>query len=92
MSDNEDNQELRRMQAEWRHQTTRDIDAVKDALSEIIATLSSLRGEFAKQSDTDKLRDRISSLEGDRAKMLGGWFVLTAGGGLLLWVLNKVWK
>ena len=88
MSDNE----LANMQREWRESTS---DAIRDTAVKVdlvLAQMAEMRRDFATAAQLNALAGRVSGLEGDRQRIIGGAFVLNLIGGLVLYLLVKLWK
>lgn len=84
--------ELAALQAELRDRDKQDMLAVKQQLALIMSQLAVMREEFAKAADLRETNAKVNKLDGERMKLVGGFFVLQAVGGLLMFIISKLWK
>lgn len=84
--------ELAALHAELRERDKADMAGLKSKLDLIMSQLSVMREDFAKMAEFEKLELRVAKLEAERMKLVGGFFVLQAVGGLLMFVISKHWK
>jgi polyhydroxyalkanoate synthesis regulator phasin len=80
------------LERELRERDKRDAAEIRGKLDIICSQLAVLREEFAKVADLERLEARVAQLEAERLKLVGGFFVLQAVGGLLMFILTKLWK
>jgi predicted nuclease with TOPRIM domain len=73
--------ELNELQREWRKEVSND-------LKELKRTLAEMREEFARAHEVTSLEVRVSALETERAKLIGGAIVLQLLGGFILWIFK----
>lgn len=83
---------LAELEHEIKERDRRELSDIKRSLDIITSQLAALREEFAKTTDLQKLELRVSHLEAERLKVIGGFFVLQAIGGILMVILTKLWK
>jgi polyhydroxyalkanoate synthesis regulator phasin len=83
---------LAELEHEIRERDKRELTDIRGKLDIICSQLAVLREEFAKNADLERLEARVAQLEAERLKLVGGFFVLQAVGGLLMFVLTKLWK
>jgi hypothetical protein len=84
--------ELMLMQLEWRREISDQIKDLKSLNTELRQQLYEMREDFVKSNELTVVKDRIDSLENDRAKIVGGMFVLQVVGSALLWLIMKFWN
>lgn len=84
--------ELAALHKELRDRDKQDMLAVKQKLDLIMDQLAVMREEFAKAEDLRETNAKVAKLDGERMKLVGGFFVLQAVGGLLMFVISKLWK
>lgn len=83
--------ELATLQKEWRSSVTSQIKTTERKLDMILGQLSELREEYVRDSDFKEMIDRVSRLENDRSKLIGAGVFFNAIGGLVLWLVYKIW-
>jgi hypothetical protein len=84
--------ELMLMQLEWRREISDQIKDLKTLNSELRQQLYEMREDFVKSNELLVVKNRVDSLENDRAKIVGGMFVLQVVGSALLWLIMKIWN
>jgi hypothetical protein len=80
------------MQLEWRREISDQIKDLKALNNEMRQQLYEMREDFVKSNELLVVKNRIDSLENDRAKIVGGMFVLQVVGSALLWLIMKIWN
>jgi hypothetical protein len=80
------------MQLEWRREISDQIKDLKILNNEMRQQLYEMREDFVKSNELLVVKNRIDSLENDRAKIVGGMFVLQVVGSALLWLIMKIWN
>tara|TARA_R110000868_G_scaffold316828_1_gene577680 strand:+ start:956 stop:1261 length:306 start_codon:yes stop_codon:yes gene_type:complete len=80
------------MQLEWRREISDQIKDLKVLNNEMRQQLYEMREDFVKSNELLAVKNRIDSLENDRAKIVGGMFVLQVVGSALLWLIMKFWN
>lgn len=90
MSD-ETSSELATLQREWRNSVTTQIKSTERKLDTIIGQLAVLREEFVREADFKEMANRVSHLENDRSKLIGAGVFFNAIGGIVLWLVYKIW-
>lgn len=80
------------MQLEWRREISDQIKDLKVLNNEMRQQLYEMREDFVKSNELLVVKNRIDSLENDRAKIVGGMFVLQVVGSALLWLIMKIWN
>lgn len=84
--------ELMLMQLEWRREISDQIKDLKTLNTELREQLYEMREDFVKSNELMAVQARVDSLENDRAKIVGGMFVLQIIGSALLWLIMKFWN
>ena len=84
--------ELMLMQLEWRREISDQIKDLKALNTELRLHLYEMREDFVKSNELAAVQMRIDSLENDRAKIVGGMFVLQVVGSAVLWLIMKFWN
>lgn len=84
--------ELTELQKEWRREVADSLRELRKQNLELLAEVREMRDQFAKQRDLDKLAERVTTLEGERSKMVGAVLVLQFIGGIAVWLITKYWK
>jgi hypothetical protein len=79
------------MQLEWRREISEQIKDLKVLNNELRQQLYEMREDFVKSHEVAALKGRIDSLENDRAKIVGGMFVLQVVGSAFIWLIMKIW-
>jgi hypothetical protein len=80
------------MQLEWRREISEQIKDLKTLNSELREQLYEMREDFVKSNELHSVKTRVDSLENDRAKIVGGMFVLQVVGSAILWLIMKFWN
>jgi hypothetical protein len=80
------------MQLEWRREISDQIKDLKVLNNEMRQQLYEMREDFVKSNELVVVKNRVDSLENDRAKIVGGMFVLQVVGSALLWLIMKIWN
>jgi hypothetical protein len=80
------------MQLEWRREISEQIKDLKVLNGDLKEQIYEMREEFVKNNDLHNVKSRIDSLENDRAKIVGGMFVLQVIGSAVIWLIMKVWN
>jgi hypothetical protein len=80
------------MQLEWRREISDQIKDLKVLNNEMRQQLYEMREDFVKSNELMVVKNRVDSLENDRAKIVGGMFVLQVVGSALLWLIMKIWN
>lgn len=95
--------ELVELQREWRTSVMASIKSGDTKMDLILEQLTSLRMESVNRTQmvdinlqlTRKLEEmaaRVSALEADRAKLIGAAVVLNFVGGVVIYLITKLWK
>jgi len=84
--------EIMLMQLEWRREISEQIRDLKVLNTELRQQLYEMREDFVKSNELIAVKNRVDSLENDRAKIVGGMFVLQVVGSALLWLIMKIWN
>lgn len=79
------------MQLEWRREISDQIKDLKILNNEMRQQLYEMREDFVKSNELLVVKNRIDSLENDRAKIVGGMFVLQVVGSAFIWLIMKIW-
>lgn len=79
------------MQLEWRREISDQIKDLKVLNNEMRQQLYEMREDFVKSNELLVVKNRIDSLENDRAKIVGGMFVLQVVGSAFIWLIMKIW-
>lgn len=80
------------MQLEWRREISDQIKDLKILNNEMRQQLYEMREDFVKSNELLAVKTRIDSLENDRAKIVGGMFVLQVVGSAFIWLIMKFWN
>jgi len=80
------------MQLEWRREISDQIKDLKVLNNEMRQQLYEMRQDFVKSNELLIVKDRVDSLENDRAKIVGGMFVLQILGSAFIWLIMKIWN
>lgn len=80
------------MQWEWRREISSQIKEIKELNNEMRQQLFEMSQNFVKSNELEIAKQRIDSLENDRAKIIGGMFVLQVVGSALIWFIMKIWN
>jgi len=80
------------MQLEWRREISDQIKDLKVLNNEMRQQLYEMREDFVKSNELVAVKTRIDSLENDRAKIVGGMFVLQVVGSAFIWLIMKIWN
>jgi len=80
------------MQLEWRREISDQIKDLKILNNEMRQQLYEMREDFVKSNELVVVKTRIDSLENDRAKIVGGMFVLQVVGSAFIWLIMKIWN
>ena len=84
--------ELSELQKEWRKDVADSLRELRAQNEKLLLEIRDMREQFAKQRDLDKISERVTVLEGERSRFVGGILVLQVIGGLAVWVVSKWWK
>lgn len=84
--------ELMLMQLEWRREMNDQIKDLKTLNVELRQQLYEMREDFVKSNELVAVQSRVDSLENDRAKIVGGMFVLQIVGSAFIWLILKLWN
>jgi hypothetical protein len=79
------------MQLEWRREISDQIKDLKILNNEMRQQLYEMREDFVKSNELTVVKNRVDSLENDRAKIVGGMFVLQVVGSAFIWLIMKFW-
>jgi hypothetical protein len=77
------------MQMEWRREMSEQIKDLKALNNELRSQLFDMKQLFVKNEELQLVSKRVESLENDRAKIVGGMFVLQICGTALVWFITK---
>jgi hypothetical protein len=80
------------MQLEWRREISDQIKDLKLLNNEMRQQLYEMREDFVKSNELVIVKNRVDSLENDRAKIVGGMFVLQVVGSAFIWLSMKIWN
>ena len=80
------------MQLEWRREISDQIKDLKVLNNEMRQQLYEMREDFVKSNELMVVKNRVDSLENDRAKIVGGMFVLQVLGSAFIWLIMKIWN
>ena len=80
------------MQLEWRREISEQIRDLKVLNTELRQQLYEMREDFVKSNELIAVKNRVDSLENDRAKIVGGMLVLQIVGGAFIWLIMKIWN
>jgi chromosome segregation ATPase len=92
MSDNDPLAELARLREEQRKALSEDIKEVKSTLHAMERDIHSIKQQHATTVSVSALSDRVSQLENDKAKIIGGFIGLASLQGVIgfiLWVAKS---
>ena len=84
--------EIMLMQLEWRREISEQIRDLKVLNTELRQQLYEMREDFVKSNELIAVKNRVDSLENDRAKIVGGMLVLQIVGGAFIWLIMKIWN
>ena len=88
----EERNELHELQKEWRSEIVSAIREIRQQNQEIAQELHALRQDFATVSAMKDAESRITALETERAKILGGLVALQLIGTVALWIINRFFQ
>ena len=77
--------EANEMHREWRAEIRADMAELRNGQKQIAETLSKL----TTRSELNSVAQRVTALEGDKAKIVGGLVVLQAIGSFFLWFFTR---
>lgn len=89
---NDHHAELSELQKEWRREVADTLKELRATSAALNSQLAEMREQFARERDLELIEKRVYSLESDRAKFLGGVFIIQAIGATIIWLIVKLWK
>ena len=82
--------ELATLQKEWRKSISDTLLELRVQNGAIQSTLAEMKEEFVREAEFAELKDKVQSLENDKAKIIGGVIVLQAVGTAAIWLAGKL--
>lgn len=87
----DDRYEISELQREWRREVSDTLKELRLTCTALNLQLTEIRDQFARERDLELVEKRVLSLETDRAKIIGGMFILQAVGTGVIWFIMKIW-
>lgn len=84
--------EVLELQREWRREITEALKELRAQNNQIAESLREMREQFARHHEVDALQKRVDDVEKDRAKVIGGFFVLQAVLACVVWFVSRSFK
>lgn len=83
--------EINELNREWRREISDSLKELRTQCYAITNQISDLKDKFALETDVVDLRERVDTLEKDKAKLVGAVVVLQLLGSVVIWVVDKLW-
>ena len=84
--------EISELQREWRLGVAASIKSTEAKVDLLLSQMSEMRVEYARSHQLEAVAKRVSSLEGDKQRLIGAAVLLNALGAVVLYLITKFWK
>ena len=81
--------ELNELQREWRREVSDSLKDHRTRIDQLTTADQVIRETYASGKSLEELDQRVTTLERDKAKIIGGALILNFVGGIVLWFLSK---